>query len=30
LVVAGNDPSNTNLTEEYTGAGPITKTITTS
>ena len=30
LVVAGNDPSNTNLTEEYTGAGAITKTITTS
>jgi hypothetical protein len=30
LVVAGNDPSNTNLTEEYIGAGPTTKTITTS
>jgi hypothetical protein len=30
LVVAGNDPSNTNLTEEYIGAGPVTKTITTS
>ena len=30
LVVAGNDPTNTNKTEEFTGAGPTTKTITTS
>jgi len=30
LVVAGNDPTNTNLTEEYTGSGPVTQTITTS
>lgn len=30
LVVAGNDPTNTNKTEEFTGAGPVTKTITVS